>query len=129
MRASAPLVVAALALLLPPAAGGPTDDSRAKLESLRKRLPGVVAAWARERWHKGDPVQLRLVRRVGPDEVKVTLRCGDDPKTDQLLTIYLRYHDGLWTTTRFESTWEGRSSFNDRAARFLMLAIDESASK
>ena len=133
MRLSHTLPLAAALALVAPApaerASDPDLAARKGLESLRKRLPGVVAAWAKERWYKGDPVRLRLVRRVGPAEAKLTLRMGDDPKTDELLTIYLRYHDGLWTTTRFESTWEGRSSFNDRAARFLMLGIDESGSK
>ena len=130
MRVSHTLpLAAALAFVTPAPASDPDTAARKGLEALRKRLPGVVASWAKERWHKDDPVRLRLVRRVGPAEAKLTLRMGDDPKTDQLLTIYLRFHDGLWTTTRFESTWEGRSSFNDRAARFLMLAIDEAAEK
>jgi hypothetical protein len=98
------------------------------LEELKKRLPGVVAAWAKEHWYK-DAVKVRLVRQIGPDEAKITLQCHYQPKYYELLTIYLRYYGGHWTTTRFDATWDAKDTHANKAVRFLMLAIDESGGK
>ena len=47
------------------------------------------------------------------------------PERDEILVIYLHYYGGSWTSSRFEGTWPTKKDYNKKAARFLMLAIDE----
>ena len=132
-----PAIVLMMLSALSAAAPEPTDGkARARLEALKKRLPGIMAAWAKERWYRSSKVEVRLVRRTGPAEARVILlshHLGSDgranPEHDEVLTVYLRYFEGAWTTTRFEATWSPGNHYNNRATRFLMLAIDESEGK
>jgi hypothetical protein len=131
------IALVALTALTAAAAPAPTDGrAKERLEALKKRLPGVVAAWAKERWYRSNKVEVRVVRRLGPAEAKVSILSrsfhSDGTRTrhdDAVLTIHLRYYDGAWTTTHFDGTWSATNDFNSRAARFLMLAIDESEGK
>jgi hypothetical protein len=71
------------------------------------------------------------------------------PASDEILVIYLTYYDGAWTTRRFDGTWNeleatfvaggpggggggrpaARGTRNNRAAKFLLTAIDEVTEK
>ncbi len=110
-----------------------------QLEKLKKRLPGLVAEWQKAgRWvFPSDICEVKLVRRLSPVQAKITIgvsgvstRTGQrEPDSDQLLTIYIQFFEGSWTTTRFEATWGKDGDNHDKSARFLMLAIDEAGEK
>ena len=91
--------------------------------------------WFNKAWTtKAD---LRVLRRVGPDRAKavVLFKALDHNdrhrvERDVLLTIFLSYQDGCWTTERFETASRGGWEERHRATfAFLMLAIDEVAEK
>jgi hypothetical protein len=145
-RHPVPLLIPALVTLLlaapawhaaPAPDPDPDRPAREKFEALKKKLPDLVATWPKDsgRWYSDARMELKLARRTGPVEAKVTMFCQHfsqgqpDPNSDQLLTVYLHYHDGAWTTTRFEGTWFPDNHFANRGARFLMLAIDELGEK
>jgi hypothetical protein len=136
----AALAVTALALAF--AAGGrsaPTPESapalptaaEKALQALKKRLPDVVAKWAKE-VNETAP-EVKSVKRLGPEEAKLTLvatdtRPGQKPEVDSVVVIYLRYFDGSWVTTRYEDTAAGPKLMQlprRNALSLLMLAIDE----
>jgi hypothetical protein len=131
------------------AGGAPAPDPgrlpRARFEALKKRLPRLVEAWVKERWAQeanappvGNPrysSEVRLARLVGPAEAKVTVLLPISSGgrrvawADQVLTVYLRYHEGRWTTTGFDASWPTANTASNRTVRFLLLAIDESQEK
>jgi hypothetical protein len=111
-------------------------DAKARLEALKKRLPALVAGWAKKRWYASAKVKVQVARLTAPAEAKLTLLSeaydGDgrrDLDNDHVLTIHLRYHDGAWLTARFDASWQPADHWSNRAVRFLMLAIDESEGK
>jgi hypothetical protein len=121
-------IVAALALDLSagaaaapaPAAAGPVG-AKARLEALKKRLPGVLQAWNKQ-FTIG--FEFRLARLTGPAEAKLNFRAKDQ---GYFFSVWLRYYDGRWTTDRFAASWSGaRFEFFTTAVHALMLAIDES---
>lgn len=145
MRATFLCFVALLIVLPLGAAPAPDRDRlpKQKLEALKKRLPDLVSDWLKE---KGNITwmgraftcnpELRVLRRVGPDRAKaVILLAAFDDKgapyhyNDLLLTIFLSYSDGSWTTERSEAALRGGNSPLGRSFTFLMLAIDEAAEK
>ena len=139
-----------VALLVVPsvdAAPAPAPGLKAKeqLEALKKRLPSILGDWLKENnqhfsWMGTDwtyKPEVRLLRRVGPERAKVAIlfTAADadgrrDSDRDVLLTIFLAYQDGCWTTEQFEVNIR---NFGVRPPRttfaFLMLAIDEAAEK
>jgi hypothetical protein len=130
------LAPALLALaLFAPAAGAAEDKARETFEGLKRRLPGVVTEWATKsgRWDPKREAKVELVRRVAADEAKVVIvfkgldgMGKPDPLFDDIVTISLRYFDGAWTTTRYDSSWTP-TVYGNKAVRFLMLAIDKSS--
>jgi hypothetical protein len=132
------LVGFALLMALPNAGAVPAPasgrEAKQKLEALKKRLPDIVAAWAKEQW--SEEIEVRVVRLVGPTQAKVSLlsayKDGEGrrrPRRDVVFTIFLDYYDGAWTTTRYEALWVGTKDDRDRALQLLMLAIDEATEK
>ena len=127
----------ALALCASAATAAPLPDERQAQETfaaLKKRLPEVVTEWAKKsgRWDPKREAVVELVRRVAADEAKVVIvfkgldgMGKPDPLYDDVVTIYLRYYDGAWTTTRYDSSWTP-TVYGNKAVRFLMLAIDKS---
>jgi hypothetical protein len=104
------LVSLALLLALPHLNAAPAPEpgrgAKEKLEALKKRLPDVVAAWARERWDDSRKVEVRMVRLLGPARAKVVIvSLGVDPQgrrrpvDDTAYTILLDFYDGVWSTT------------------------------
>jgi hypothetical protein len=132
MRAATCLVLALL-LACSTATAAPTPETEAlakeKLEALKKRMPEVAAGWAKEHWYKTGKVEFRIARLLDTAEARLTFVSVDQGGDQDVLTVYLRYHDGVWYTTRFEASWPANVNFNNKAARFLMLAIDEAAQK
>jgi hypothetical protein len=127
---------ALLALALFASAAPAADDPKARetFAALKKRLPGVVTEWAKKsgRWDPKREANVELVRRIKADEAKVVIvfkgldgMGKPDPLFDDIVTIYLRYFDGAWTTTRYDSSWTP-TVYANKAVRFLMLAIDKS---
>jgi hypothetical protein len=110
-----PTTSALLALALFGPAAKAADDPKAQetFAALKQRLPGVVTEWAKKsgRWDPKREASVELVRRVAAD--------------DDIVTIYLRYYDGVWTTTRYDTSWTP-TVYGNKAVRFLMLAIDKS---
>ena len=130
------MALALLALALCASAAPAADDRKAQetFEALKKRLPGVVTEWAKKsgRWDPKREAAVELMRRVAADEAKVVIvfkgldgMGKPDPLFDDVVTVYLRYYDGEWTSTRYDSSWTPTVSGN-KAVRFLMLAIDKS---
>jgi hypothetical protein len=112
------------------------DEAKAKLETLKKRFPGIVAAWHEEHGEKDYKAKVAVFRRTGPTEAKATIRMEytgpwNDrcPWCDNFVSIYLRYCDGAWTTTNFTATWNLQPEYRNRTVHFLLLAIDELGDK
>ena len=142
MRAT--LACFALLLVVPAAGTAPAPDPgpepRQKLEALKKRLPAILGKWVKENhatWPGGfwsAVPEVRLLRRIAPARAKlVVLFVVFDKKgmrvrhPDVLLTVFLAYHDGCWTTEQFEVDSLGGSSRAGFA--FLIPLIDEAGEK
>jgi hypothetical protein len=69
--------------------------------------------------------QIKLLRQTSPTTAKVTIRLG---ASDEMVAVFLRYHHGSWTSTRYQATW-GTNAQAERAVHKLMLAIDELGEK
>jgi hypothetical protein len=111
-----------------------------------------------ERWSMKYEATVQSLRLIGPTEAKLTVRLEafsrdqngtleKAPVSDEILVIYLTFYDGAWTTRRFDGTWNEESPFaagapgagggrgpargtrNNRAAKFLLTAIDEVTEK
>jgi hypothetical protein len=122
-------------------------EAKAKLEVLKKRFPTIVATWVR----KHSPVfsglgegtyqytaKVRFIRRTSATTAKITFaledprELRDEDNTGGLVSIYLSYYDGLWTTTRMESVLGSRMKpylSDEKVRRYLLLAIDEMGDK
>ena len=123
-----------LALFAPAAPAADDTKARETFAALKQRLPGVVTEWAKKsgRWDPKREASVELVRRVAADEAKVVIvfkgldgMGKPDPLFDDVVTVYLRYYDGVWTTTRYDTSWTP-TVYGNKAVRFLMLAIDKS---
>jgi hypothetical protein len=150
----ATLFLAAALSAVPPAWAAPAPEpgggARRKLEGLKKRLPAIVAAWAKERWYDSAAVEVKSVHLLGPAEAKVNFlsrdvggRAGGPARMrgggrgvrlrntdgDEVFTIYLRYYDGQWTASRLEASWDPTGHWNSKAVRFLMVDIDSANGK
>jgi hypothetical protein len=80
--------------------------------------------------------ELRVLRRVGPDRAKLVIlfeafdnKGARAQSCDMLLTDFLSYQDGCWTTERSEAARRGENAASGQSFGFLMLAIDEAAEK
>jgi hypothetical protein len=110
------------------------DEPLAKLEELKKRLPGIMATWLNDEINDGKNYQpkLRVARRTSQTTAKVTFSLeyhdSESHKVQftELVSIYLSFCDGLWTTTEVKET---RNFARPVEAHRLMLAIDESGNK
>ena len=99
-------------------------------EALKKKLPGLVEGWSREHWYAGKVVEVKVARRIGPAEAKVTfLGHTSDAGDPEPFSVYLHFYDGAWTTTRLDAGWSSTNDSNTRAVHFLMLAIDQLGGK
>jgi hypothetical protein len=108
-----------------------------KLQELKKQLPTLITTWVKKRWGEeraGGTCrgELRAVRQTSLDRAKVSVwlsvldkKGKPVPERDEILVIYLHYYGGSWTSSRFEGTWPTKKDYNKKAARFLMMAIDE----
>jgi hypothetical protein len=133
-------VLVALALLAAGAAGraAPVADeerlAREGLDALKKKLPATVAAWAKQRLPEYKP-EVRVVRWAGDRDVKVRILLRYDnarnrlASEDHVLSVLLHYHGGRWGAEVAEPSWPSREEQLNRAAHFLLLAIDEAAEK
>jgi hypothetical protein len=146
MRATCLCLVALLAAPYVDAAPAP-DTSKQKLETLKKKLLGVLNDWVNEdnaHWltvpfSNSKPTckpEVRVLRRVSPNRAKAVIlfaAYGENGRLknhDVVLTVYLTYQDGCWTTETFEasSLAVDTKQFHPTFA-FLMMAIDEAAEK
>jgi hypothetical protein len=137
MRAAA---LSALAFLVSTGdvCAGTNRQAKEKLEALKKQLPTVLKAWSKSHPPAKDYLPaLRRVRATGNATAKIVIGLHyegeggqfDDPTF--LLTVFLKYHDGLWTTVRFEwsrSPGPGSDPCTE-PAHFLLDAIDQAAEK
>lgn len=133
------LCVGLIALTILPGAAAPVPDAARQrqetFETLKKKLPEAVSDVVKsDSWHICGDAKVRLIRRIAADEAKVTVvsevtRDGRRwPSSDEYLTIYLRYFDGVWTTTRFDASCS-TDSLVTKTAHALMLAIDQIGEK
>jgi len=120
------------------------DLTKQKLETLKKRLPNTLGDWVKREgsvnWLTNNwtcAPEVRVLRRVAPERAKaVILFASSDERGvrnwrgDVLLTVFLTYQDGCWTTERFETVVFRNADTGGRATfALLMLAIDEAAVK
>jgi hypothetical protein len=148
------LACLALALLLTFSTAGaapapdPGREAVKELEKLKKRLPEIFAAWLandgrflqnvnlRVREGESYKPELRLLRRIGPDRAKVVFLLAAIEKDgkrredwDEMVTIFLSFQDGCWTTERIDTLTVLDNRFQRLFLARLMLAIDEAAEK
>jgi hypothetical protein len=126
-----------LAPALVPAVDPKTDpekdmEPKRKLDELKARLPAVLKKWVKEDDSLPLPytLELRLCRRFTPYQAKISIVLHPAGKTanqikGEILNGFLSFHDGCWTTTRFEASWGWSDPRFNRATYSLMLAIDE----
>ena len=107
----------------------PQPTPETEFEGLKKRLPGTIDAWVKKYAQRKVVVQMRVARQISDSEAKVTALLVDQDNDASVLTIYFRYYDEVWTTTRHEAVW--RNWLRDQVSNvlYLMLAIDESGEK
>jgi hypothetical protein len=148
MRTACSALVLLLAFSLAGAAPAPDPGREAvkKLEELKKRLPEIIAAWlANEGPNFGvlDSGQsesykpnLRVLRRISPDRAKGVILLATFDKDgkrvgyhDEIVTVFLTYADGCWTTERFETVRNYTADEDRMGWARLMLAIDEASEK
>lgn len=146
MRTACSTLVLLLAFSTAGAAPAPDPGREAvkELEKLKKRLPEILTAWwAKEgrffasflpgEAYRPEP---RLLRRISRDRAKGVILLAAIDRTgkrnedqDEMVSVFLTYQDGCWTTERIEPTTKS----DDRNFRFrlatLMLAIDETPEK
>ena len=139
-RRHARTVLVALALLAAGAVGqaAPVADeerlAREALDALKKKLPATVAAWAKQRLPDYKP-EVRVVRWAGDRDVKVRILLRYDggrnrfASEDHVLSVLLHYHAGRWGAEVAEPSWSAKEEGLNKAAHFLLLAIDEAAEK
>jgi hypothetical protein len=109
-----------------------TDDSKSRFKALMKRLPEIVVAWAKTTCDvtiAPEIVKVRLARIISTTDAKVTLVLEDGGGADSVLTLYLRYYAGSWTTTSFKGNWHNLFKGADQCALPLILAIDKGGEK
>ena len=79
---------------------------------------------------------MRVCRRLGPHRAKVVVRFAltdqdgkqEHPENDRMLTMFLSYEDGCWTTDQWDIV--GFNTDNRSLdLLYFMLAIDEAAGK
>ena len=117
----------------------PSREAKERLEALTKRLPDVLDAWMKAYPVRGitaDRVNwtqvfvLRRARLVASAEAKLTFYSYTETAgvretvPRHIMTVFLKYHDGLWTTTTYQC-----GDLYTRAVDFLLDAIDEAAEK
>lgn len=124
------------------------DLSKQKLDALKKRLPGLLNDWVNQEdnatWVTTPSSEvrvtckpeLRILRRISLNRAKAVVlfaAYADNERfirQDVVLTAYLIYQDGCWTTDRFEASSRVVDSKNLRPTfAFLIMAIDEAAEK
>lgn len=141
MRATCLCLVALLAALSVDAAPAP-DSSKQKLAALKKKLPDLVGDWLKKEKFTIPPggtckSELRVLRRLGANRAKAVILFTAFEKKgaraeswDLLLTVFLSYYDGCWTTETFDASCRSLESKQLRPYfAFLMMAIDEAAEK
>ncbi|QJW95066.1 hypothetical protein [Frigoriglobus tundricola] len=103
-----------------------SEQAKEKLDKLQKKFPQLIHKWAEQAEDKlkGGKLksELKMLRWIGPTEVKITYACSFDVEGIQgswTMSFYLRYYDGKWTTTDF-CTDHPNLPFAD-----LMLLIDQ----
>jgi hypothetical protein len=107
-----------------PAFARADDAAQEKLEAVRKRLPGAINQGFKKVAGIGvkeSDVKIELFRRLSPTEAKVTVVLAEE----SVLTFYLRYYDGAWTTIRHEARCDGIMKGREEALIDMALAIDE----
>jgi hypothetical protein len=109
---------------------------QSKLDELKKQLPTILQDEGVAPWLRG--AEVRLVRQVGPEEVKVRvvapIRDGQGRRLyikDNYVIVRLRFYDGRWTTAGFEPSWpnDAAHEYLNIIAHRLMDLIDEATER
>jgi hypothetical protein len=127
-------LAATIALIAPGASqlgtGAPAPplnrDANAKLEELKKKLPDIVADWS-DREETGNAWFSRI-RQISGEEAKATFVLKEAGKPREILTVFLRFYNGIWVTTHYQASWAGDLKLH-RAAHILLFKIDDAAEK
>jgi hypothetical protein len=143
------LVGLALLIVAPSLDAVPAPDParlpKQRLEALKKKLPDVVGEWLKKE-HSGfrpDQVlphkpKVRVLHLVAAERARAVIlfeaydaKGNPHRELDALLTVFLTYYDGIWTTDKFEVVVRnGNDAGTLRTGfPFLMVDIDEAAEK
>jgi hypothetical protein len=142
MRITCLCIVAIFTVAQLDAAPAP-DLPKQRLAALKKRLPNTLGDWVKQEgsvnWLTNNwtcTPELRVLRRIAPERAKaVILFAASDQqgvrnwRGDVLVTVFLTYQDGYWTTERFEAVGNTDPGTFRTTFAFLMLVIDEATEK
>jgi hypothetical protein len=124
-------------------APAPSEEltAKARLLALEKKLPEfftetVDKTWLPSRYEASVQYKtsVRYVRMTGPTSARIAVRLEgfvnniSKSNLDDVLVIHLSYYDGVWTTQQYEGTITD-DRYNNRRAKFLLVALDELAAK
>jgi hypothetical protein len=104
-------------------------EAQVKLEALRKQLPDAINRGLEKSAGIGfakKDIKVSLCRRLSATEAKVTILLGgggDFPPS--IVSFYLSYFDGAWTTTRHEERCVGAMNGREKCVIDMAFAIDE----
>jgi hypothetical protein len=89
------------------------EQAKLKLDKLQKKMPDVFLKW----WKQNGGTffentkfksKMELLRWIAATEVKITYSCSlsaeEGLDQDFIMTFYLHYYDGKWTTTGVTSS-------------------------
>ena len=117
---------------------------------MKKRLPGILERWKKDHnplpgvknWDGTElsyTITIRTGRRTSPTTAKITFLMEYNSVAAPALTewagivsIYLSYFDGVWTSTGMEAAWNngtGEAYANGLVRRYLLPTIDEMEEK
>jgi hypothetical protein len=115
-------------------APAPNENESAKtsLAALKRKLPELLKEQLadRNRWRMSYESKIKSLRQIDSNEAKLTIFLEAASQAgaidSEVIFIYLKHHDGIWTSSRFETTFIGNRATN-KGILFLMAAIDELA--
>lgn len=133
---TAPALAPAVGRDVPAAGAANNAGAKKKLEELKSKLPELLQSWAKDEaaLPPRTTAELRVCRMTGPDQAKVSVICASEnrktaQRQEEIINAFLRYHDGYWTTTQYDTSWAANEARYKRAVFHLLLAIDEAAGR
>jgi hypothetical protein len=129
------IAVAAVLVLVSGAQAKASDLGQAKktLQNLKGELPKIVSDLVKAEKSFGKPifdcspadVHVKVVRQISVSEAKITFEIVDESNRKSIITMFLVYYEGKWTTVRHEATLKGSLGGFQDLLPILALTVDE----